>query len=236
MFEKVIAFIKASQAAQIALALLVGMAIGALFYPTKHIEERLDKLHQEEISSVKSSYEKQLQTEKENYTKLSQEYNEYHKTTESKISSLTSEVSTLKSHQKVAYYKIVKPDGTIEERQFTETDIDESKTVITSIQQEFKEKVDSIEKKWEQVHLQRVAEIKKEFAAKEEDYKKTIDQLHQEKVVDINKKSFGLEVGGLLNGNYYGHITYDVFGPFFLGAQGEFGPSSTAGLGVGLRF
>lgn len=236
MWEKIKAFVQASKAAQLVLALLAGMAIGALFYPTKHIEERLDKLHQEEISKVKTEYQQTITNQQESIVKLTEESKEYHRVTEQKITSLTSEVSTLKSHQKTAYYKIVKPDGTIEERNFTETDIDESRTVITSIQQEFKEKVDSIEKKWEQVHKDRVTQIKKEYAAKEEEYKKTIDELHQSKVVDINKKSFGVEGGMLTSKDYYGHVTYDVFGPFFLGLQGQFGPSPAAGAGVGIRF
>jgi len=237
MFEKVKNFIKESKPAQLVLVLILGMAIGAIFYPTKHIEERLDTLHQEEIAKIKIEHSIELSHQKEEYSKLAQESAEYHKETESKISSLVTQVTTLKSKQKTAYFKIVKPDGTVEVRRFTESELDASNTVVTSIQKEFKEKVDSIEKKWEQVHLKRVTELKKEFASKEAEYKKTIDELHQEKIVDINKKSFGIEAGGLLNGNYYGHVTYDVFGPFFLGAHSQFGTTSnTAGLGVGIRF
>lgn len=236
MFNKIKTFVKENKAAQLTLALLLGMAIGAVFYPTKHIEERIDTKHQEEIATLKTQYEKSLLSQQEAYTKLSEESKEYHRVTELKISQLTSEVSTLKSRQKVTYYKLIKPDGTIEERSFTETDIDSSRTVITSIQQEFKEKIDSIEKKWEQIHLKRVSELKKEFAAKEESYKKTIDEFHSEKIVDINKKSFGIEGGGMVNGSYYGHVTYDVFGPFFIGAHGQFGTSNSAGAGIGIRF
>lgn len=236
MLEKIKAFIEASKAAQLILVLLGGMAIGAIMYPTKHIEERLTKIHQEEIISLKEQHQKELDSEHEEYLSLAASYHQYHDESESKISSLTTQITTLKSHQKTAHYKLVKPDGTIEERDFTDTDIDESNTVVTSIQQEFKEKVDSIEKKWEKIHKDRVVQIQKEFSSKEEDYKKTIDELHKEKVVDINKKSFGIEGGILTNKDYYGHVTYDVFGPFFVGAQGQFGLSPAAGLGVGIRF
>ncbi len=236
MFEKVITFIKASQAAQIAVALIAGMAIGALMYPTRHIEEKLNTTHQQEIEHLKAVQSSEMTAQKEQYSKLEQETKEYHKTTESKISSLTTQVTTLKSHQKTSSYKLVKPDGTIEERNFSESDVDESQSVVTSIQQEFKEKVDSIEKKWEQIHKERVTQIEKEFASKESDYQKTIDTLQKSKVEDVNKKSFGIEAGGLSNASYYGHITYDVFGPFFLGAQGQWGNSNAAGLGIGIRF
>jgi len=236
MFEKVIAFIKASQSAQIAVALIVGMAIGALMYPTKHIEEKLNKTHEQEVATLNQQHAQELSTQKESYDKLSSDYKSYQQESSAKISSLTTQVSTLSSHQKTATYKVVHPDGTIEEKEFTSSDVDESNKVVTSVQEEFQTKIASIEKKWEDIHKQRVAELEKQYSAKEQSYQQTIDTLQKSKVETINPKSFGVEAGVLADKSYYGHVSYDIFGPFFLGLQTQFGNSNTVGAGLGIRF
>ena len=215
--------------------LLIGVAIGAIFYPTKHIEETLTKKHQEEITILKEQHQKEIDKEHESYLEVSNQFHSYHDESEKKISSLTTQVTLLQSHQKTSYYKVVRPDGTIEIKKFSETDVSESTKVVTQIQEEFKQKIDSIEQKWSTIHKERIAEIQKEFDAKEQDYKKTIDEMKQTKVVDINKKSFGIEIGALITKDYYAHIAYDIFGPFFIGAQAQFGSDNTGGLGIGLH-
>lgn len=236
MLEQVRDFIKNSQPTQFLLVLLVGVAVGAIFYPTKHIEEREKEKHELETKTLNEQHARELSQLHETLDKTVSDSKQYRSETESKITKLTTENSTLRSRQRVSTYKLVKPDGTIEEKSFTETDVDESKQVVTSIQEEFKQKVASIETKWETIHKDRVAVLQKEFDSKEETYKHQIDELSKEKIVDINKKSFGVEAGVLTSLNYYGHATYDVFGPFFLGLHGQFGPSSAAGVGLGLRF
>jgi hypothetical protein len=212
------------------------MAIGAIFYPTKRIEEKLKIRHEEETKSLKEQHSKEVEKIQDLYVETARSYREYHDESESKISTLKTEVRTLKSKQKTAYYKLIKPDGTIEIKKFSETEVDESTKVVTQIQEEFKRKIDSIEQKWTDIHKSRVSEIKKEFTLKEEQYKHRIDELEKSKVTEINKKSFGVEAGVLLNKNYYGHVTYDILGPIFLGIHGELGVSPTAGAGLGLRF
>jgi hypothetical protein len=235
MLEKVKDVIANSKPLQGVLVLLLGVFLGAVFYPTKHIEETLTKKHQEEIAVIKEQHQKELTKEHESYVKVSDEFRSYHAESEKKISTLTTKVTNLESHQKTAYYKVVRPDGTIEIKRFSETDVSESTKVVTQIQEEFKQKVDSIENKWETIHKERVTQIQKQFDAKEQEYKKTIDEMKQTKVVDINKKSFGIEVGLLTNKDYYGHVTYDLFGPLFIGGHAQFGPEQAAGLGIGLR-
>jgi hypothetical protein len=236
MLKRIKQLIAGSKILQLILIFLLGMIIGVVFYPTKHIETKLTKIHQEEIATLKEQHQKELSVEHDKYSKLETNSKEYHVQSELNISKLTTQVSTLKSKQKTSYYKLVKPDGTVEIKKFTESEVDESTKVVTSIQEEFKQKIDSIEKKWESIHKDRVAEIQKDFSSKEETYKKTIDELQKSKVVDINKKSFGLEAGALLNGNYYGHVTYDVLGPLFLGLHSQLGTSPTGGAGIGIRF
>jgi len=234
-------FVQNSKPVQFGLVLLAGVAIGAIFYPTKHIEERERQKHELETKTLNEQHAKELSQVRDTLDKTTEQFKSQLSESEKKIVKLTTENTTLKSTQKTAYYKIVKPDGTIEIRKFTETQVDESKQVITSIQEEFKTKIASIETKWETIHKERVAKIQKEFDSKEETYKHQIDELEKSKVIDINKKSFGVEAGILTNTSYYGHVTYDVFGPFFLGLQAQFpitptSPGAAGGAGIGIRF
>lgn len=220
------------------LVLLVGVTIGVVFYPTKRIEEKLTQKHQEEITLLKESHSKEVQDITEKYASSLKENKELHIQSEQKITKLTNEVKTLKSKQKIATYKLIKPDGTIEERTFSETEIDESSKVVTSIQEEFKQKIDQIETKWSDIHKERVTKIQKNFDAKETEYKKTIDELTKSRTVSVNEKRFGLEAGMMSNKDYYGHATADLWGPVFIGVHGELGSNNDnkLGAGIGLRF
>lgn len=220
------------------LVLFVGVTVGAIFYPTKHIEEKVSLKYEQEISKIK---EEHLQEK----TKIQEDYQERVKTvssrleeSEKKVSQLNIQVRDLKSKQKTAYYKIVRPDGTIEIKKFTESEVSESTTVITQIQEEFKTKIAQIETKWSDIHKQRVTELQRQFDSKESEYKKTIEELQKSKVVTVNEKRFGLEVGLMSNKNYYGHASMDLWGPVFVGLQGEVGENNDnkLGIGLGLRF
>lgn len=218
------------------LTLIIGVTIGAVFYPTKRIEERERQKHEEETRTLKEQHSKEISSIQDKYNAKTQEVTEIKIEMERKVTTLTTQVKELKSKQKTSFYKLIKPDGTIEIKKFSETEVDESTRVITQIQEEFRQKIDSIEKKWSEIHKERVEKLSKEFTAKEQEYKRKLDELEKSKVTEINKKSFGVEAGMLLNANYYGHATYDVVGPLFLGLHAEFGTSSTGGAGVGIRF
>jgi len=221
------------------LVLLGGITIGALFYPTKHIEKRVSEKYETEIASVKETHQKEVQKMQEILSKTEESSRKYKEETEIKISKLTTEVKSLQSKQKTAYYKLIKPDGTIEIKKFSESEVNESTKVVTEIQQEFKQKVEEIENKWKKVHEERVTTIKKQFDVIEQDYLKQIAELKKEEIVDINKKSFSIEAGVLTNQKIYGHATMDVWGPIMIGVHADTkrdGQDSTVGVGVGLRF
>jgi len=218
--------------------LLIGVTIGAVFYPTKKIEEKLHYQYQQEISSLKEAHSKEVQEVNEKYASSLKENKELHIETERKVSKLTTEIKSLQSKQKTAYYKLIKPDGTIEIKKFTESEVNESSKVVTQIQEEFKTKIDKIETKWSEIHKERVAKLQKDFDSKESGYQKTIEELTKSKTVSINEKRFGLEAGMMTNKNYYGHATADLWGPVFIGIHGELGANNDnkLGAGVGLRF
>ena len=220
--------------------LLIGITIGAIFYPTKRIEEKITQKHQEEISILREQHSKEVSELNDKYSASIKENKEYHSESEKKITKLTEQVSSLQSKQKTSYYKLVKPDGTVEIKKFTESEVNESTKVISSIQEEFKQKVDAIESKWSEIHKERVAKLQKDFDSKESEYKKTIDELQKSKTVSVNEKKFGLEAGITNQKNYYGHATMDLWGPVFVGVHGQVGSNgdnaNNLGLGLGLRF
>lgn len=218
--------------------LLIGITIGAIFYPTKKVEEKITQKYEQEISSLKEEHVKQSVESNEKWLKIVNEARIKKEETEHKLTKLTDEVKSLKSKSKVSTYKLVKPDGTIEERTFTENEVDQSSRTVTKIQEEFKQKIESIETKYATIHSERVTAIKKEYDSKESEYKKTIAELTKSKTVSVNEKKFGIEAGMMSNKNYYGHATADLWGPVFIGVHGELGTNNDnkLGAGIGLRF
>jgi len=159
-------------------------------------------------------------------------------TTTTKIAKLTTENSQLKSKKTETYYKIVHPDGTIEIRSQKATETDQSNQIVTSVKQEFDQKVKQLEEKYQAIHKERVQQIQEDFSKKEEKYQETIASLQKDKTVEVNQKKYGVEVGYLSNKDYYGHVNIDVFGPMFLGLQTQtnFSNNNAVGAGIGIRF
>lgn len=221
------------------LTLAAGAAIGVIFYPSKRIEERVTKKYEEEIKLVKEKSASSEAKWQEMYSNVSQEYRDYQKESSSKLDSLTTTLRDLKSKQKTSYYKLVKPDGTIEERKFSESEVNESTQIISQIKQEFQEKVQSIEQKWTDIHRTRLSEVKKQFDEKEQKYVKKIEEFEKTKVTTINEKRFGAEVGADSAREFYLHGTGTIYGPVFVGVHGQVNKrlnSQSIGIGLGINF
>lgn len=228
-----------NQLVRYALVLLIGAGLGAVFYPTSSIEEKLHKKYEEETKTLVETHEKEVKSMKETYDKSLEEFKSYKQESEKKVQTLTTEVKSLQSKQKTSYYKLIKPDGTIEIKKFSESEVNESSSAITSIQEEFKTKIESIEQRWEKVHKERVEQIKKDFVQKEETYKKQIEELEKSKVVSKNEKSFGVEGGYNTESQYYLHAIGDLYGPLYMGIQTESDKEfndKSIGVGLGVRF
>jgi len=236
MLNKLKEFLTNNEWARYVLVLVLGVGIGAFFYPTKHIEERLKQKYEEQFSKVSEEHKKEVSSLKESFDKQEQSYKSTISQREEKLSKLTVQVTELKKSQKTTYYKIVKPDGTIEVRKTSDTESEETSKIVTQVQQEFKEKVASIENKWESIHKQRVSEIKVDYSKKEQEYQKKIIELEKEKIVDINPKKYGIEAGLTSAKSTYLHVNADILGPLFIGAHGSIGNESSLGAGIGFRF
>lgn len=223
---------------QFILTLVAGVAIGALFYPTKNIEEKVKKEYEQKIERVSEEKEQLRKNLSEKVDELEKEKTELRIETSQKITKLTYQIRELESSKKETFYKIIKPDGTIEEKRYTESEVSETSQVITKVREEFDQKVSQIAERWKTVHKRRVEQLKKDFESKESEYKSTIAKLESEKRVEINPKKYGVELGITSDNNYYGHVNVDVFGPLFLGlhTQSNFLNDHSVGAGIGIRF
>jgi len=230
------AFAKSQEGRYLAI-LLTGILIGYVCFPEKRVEEKIKQEYEQKITQIKDANEKEVVSLKKERELSEKSLALYRKQTEAKIEKLSSEIRDLKSKQKTSYYKIVKPDGTIEIKKFTESEIEESTKVISSIKEEYAEKILQLEQKWKQVHERRIVDLQKEFSNKEQLYKDEMSKLEQQKITEIGKKRFGLEVGISTDEQIYVHANYDLIGPIFLGGH-IVDPSqiSTVGLGLGIRF
>jgi len=220
------------------LILATGIAIGAIFYPTKTIREEEQQKYERQLSLVQEQHEKTLSKEKEKFkSELNLVKTKLEETSRS-IEVLKEENYQLKQKVEEGTLKIVKPDGTIVEKTYKKTETEEISKVTTQIRDEFNRKVKSIESKWVKIHKERVSKIKKEFDLEIEKKEKEIFELKKKKVVEVNKRNFGISAGFLSNKNYYTGIDYTIFGPVFidLHTQSNFEDEFSIGAGIGIRF
>lgn len=217
--------------------LLVGIAVGAIFYPSKEvsIEEKLRL--ESEITKLKKE-KKEIKIDYENKLAIKEQISkEYKKDSESKLSSLRQENTVLKQKAKEKTLKIIKPDGTIVEETIKEYQTEIISKVVTEIKQEFKEKIQLIENKWKKIHEQRVTKIRDNYVYQLEEKDKKIRQYELNKVVKINQRKFGISLGYLGNNEYFSSVQYDMFGPMFLDLHlGGNNNNTRAGIGIGVRF
>jgi hypothetical protein len=236
MFEAVVDLVKASRPLQFALVFVAGGTVAALFYPTKTIQEKLQKTYQSQISTLQQQHSQEISTLNQTSDKKVQELTQTNSQLTSQVTELTSQVSDLKSHQQKNYTKIVHPDGTIEITASSETDSDNSRSASTDTQTTIDQQVATATSKVTQDYETKISTMQKEWDSKEQSYQSQISTLTQSKTVTINPKNFTLDVGALTNADYYGHVTYAIWGPFILGLQAQFGSSAAGGAGIGLRF
>lgn len=233
---KILSFLKNNMWARYIAILVAGIAIGAVFYPSKNMEETVKQKYEQEIISLKSESATRLSDLQVTYTSEVQKLTEKNAETERKLLVSATEIKDLKSKQKTSYYKLVKPDGTVEIKKFTESEVNESSKTVIAIQQEYKQKVQEIETKWERIHLERVSKINETYNLASANYQKTINELEKKTKIEINPKKYGIAVGYLTSQSYYMSAEADVFGPVYVQAHGQTGLDNALGGAIGIRF
>lgn len=232
---------------QLALALFIGITIGAVFYPTSEIIETTEK-------RVKEKYGEQLTKLKMEHNKSSMEMNNSFHRKESKFiqrleeltmskSSYEKTIRDLKSKVTERTYKLIKPDGTIVEKTFKESDTEEHNSYVKTITEEFNRKVSSIENTWLSIHKKRIIIVRKESEAKyKEIFDKKYEKLLEEKTKKItktNEKKYNVELGYMTDKDYYLHSSYSLWGPISVGLHIDGKQDMTdlsLGAGLGISF
>lgn len=224
--------------AQLVLVLILGISIGAVFYPTKTIREEEHQKYQRELKQVEEKHVKITNDVKDKYNAEIKSMKSTVDETTRTVNVLRQENHQLRAKTDEGTLRIVRPDGTIIEKTYKKTETEQISKITTSIKDEFTRKVKSIESKWMNIHKERISKIKKDFDLKIETKEKEIFELHKKKVVEINKRNFGIAAGFLTNKNYYSGIDYTIFGPVFLDThvQSDFRGDFAVGGGIGLRF
>ena len=219
--------------------LIAGIAIGAIFYPSKTItteetskfEQKIERLETEK-KNISTFFEKQLSMEKHQSRK-------YQEQTTKKIDSYKEENYKLKQKVSEKRFKIVRPDGTIEEKWYRESETEVVASVVTEIKEEFTRKVKSIENKWKVTHEKRIKKIKENYERKLAENITTKQSTHKKTKTEINKRNFGISLGLTSEKDYFSSITYDIAGPLFLdihvGASQSLNDQEI-GIGIGIRF
>ena len=172
----------------------------------------------------------------DSYNKLQSEYSAYQSTSESKVASLNEQVSSLQSNKSTTHYKLIKPDGTVEEKDTTDDTSDSTSETVASVQQEYVQKIATLTQQMQTTSDQKVQALQATYDSQIKTYQQTISSLQETKTETINAKHYGIEAGALTGGSYFVHADADVVGPIFLGVQGQIGNSNALGAGLGLRF
>jgi len=210
---------------QLVLAFGIGAAIGVIFYPSKSTEtrEKIQLLERTVRTQEKELDEKEIkmQTAERSLQESTTSFKTYREHTGSKIESLRTENSSLKQSAKRQKFRIVKPDGTVIEKEFEESSSEKATSVIIEVREEFTRKVESIESKWKQIHETRVLKIKDSYEKKLKEKKteiKIVEKIvEKEKIVKVNEKKLRTELGYSSDDKVYTHASYPIWGPVFLG-------------------
>lgn len=222
------------------MALIMGIAIGAIFYPSKSITREETAKYEAKIEKLENEKREQVS----NAVSLLNERTEYFKNqkreSQSKMSSLRTENTRLRQKTKETIIKIIRPDGTIEEKIVRTSDTEIVSQIVTDIKQEFNEKVTSIENKWKTIHKKRVVSIKESYEKKLSEKQHIIDTYSKKETIKINERKFGISIGYTNDNRYYGGVSYDIFGPIFLDLHVDTdikaSNNSQVGVGLGFRF
>lgn len=239
MKDKIVKVVK-SETGKVVIALIVGVAIGAIFYPSKTIKEEERQRYEERIEK-EIEYSRKLQQEhKEELTKIINQSRQREEELSVKINKQRSEIRSLESKVSERTYKLVKPDGTVVERTFKESEVSENSEVITSVRVEFDRKIKEIENRYSKIYRERLTKIKEVTDQKVKEKEKRIAELERKKTVEVNKRSFGVSVGITTDQTYYGTVDRDIFGPLFIQGMVEVdtnnGSDNRGGVGLGIRF
>lgn len=192
-----------------------GILVGYFLSPTQSIKR--------ELREVKETHAKEMETLREDIVQQGQSQGIYEEIASRTIDNLTVTNTELRASMKRRRFKLVKPDGTIIEKEWEESETQKSTQIVTQIREEFNTKIKSVETKWKSVHIRRIKKIKKEY---EEKLSKV-----QVETIEINKKNLRPEIGVTSSIDVYLHASYPLWGPVFISGGVSYDPFIDQELG-----
>ena len=227
---------------------VAGIASGVLFYPTSSIVEKEKvkikseyELKLSELESKRSEDILSLQNKLETQEEVNRQYTD---SLIKKMDSLVTENRQLKSSKKVSRFKLVKPDGTVVEKELEESNSEEVTSILVEVKEEFTRRITAIEAKWKKIHEERILDLKKKYDEELQRAREEKNKLNKESdkeiIEDNNKKKLRSEIGLSLDERdyyWYNHMSYTIFGPLFLGggASGKETQLKDIRMGFGLE-
>lgn len=211
---------------------VLGGFVATVLLPSKTTIETMEKKHKLEIHEL----QKKNETLNEVLVKQENRHVEYQEETTGKIDKLIVENSRLRQSVKKRKFKLIKPDGTIIEKEYEESETEQATQVVTQVRQEFDRKVKSIENKWVKIHKERVVLIKQEYEKKLREAKEE----KKSKETKVNEKKIIVEVGVEKDKELYIHSIYNLWGPFIIGSGSSIDANTKTiedlRIGVGINF
>lgn len=201
-------------------------------------ESKLEE-KQKEIDSVRSSSQESL-------TKLQNEKSRRELELTTKINTMVSENSSLKTSTTKVFIEIRRPDGTVERRTTSISKSESESMRVTQVRQESEQKLKETTDKLNQEHATKIATLESNHQSEKQtissELSKTQELLKQEQQkytsLTMNKKNFSLGMGKKLDSTNSFLAEYDFYGPIFAGSIVDMKGTryDNAGLFIGLRF
>ena len=155
-----------------------------------------------------------------------------------KISSLTKERDSLKKKTYKEKLKIVKPDGSVVEKEIEKEDTESTREVVSEIRSEYQKQVDQIENKWKEEYTKKVTEIKQSYEKQLADERSKSKSKETESTTSTKtERKLRVEAGVQTDKQFYGHTSYSL-SPFVLGGgiSADKERVGAARFGLGLEF
>lgn len=219
-------------------ALAVAIAISTFL----SIQCSVEKKKQLETSKVVSSLEEQLESQKLSFAKymelVQRSKIEYQEETDKKIKELVKENSTLKKRTYKEKLRIVKPDGSVVEKEIERSDEESTKEVLKEVQEEYSKRIAEVEEKYRKEYSEKKETLEVENVSRTKQFQEERLKLDEEyKRITKSVKRLRTEAGMEFDKDYYGHLSYSL-SPFIIGGGISVNGRSVndARIGVGLEW
>lgn len=220
---------------------LACFAAGALTFtliaPSKITETKLKQEYEAKLSKQSEQYKTTIANLESEKTQLRQENLDIETQYSKTISAIKSQYSDRSTSKVTTYHKVTRPDGSSEEWKTTEYADKSSQRLISEIQGSYDNKVKILEQKYQADNEKVKQSTEEKYASIINELKTELSKKTESTTVTVNPKKLGVEAGFTTDQTFYGHGTYNFWGPFFFGSHIESNlRQHSAGIGLGINF